>query len=292
VIELDNPYVLTLYHNIAAHRRMRPVLRSLLLSRRCAGIVCISKACRSTLESELGGDVADRASVVYPYIARGPQATPGVSQGPLKLICVGTQFWLKGGRELCAAVGRLADRGVDVHLTIVSRAPSEVREHHQHHPIEFVDHVDRSVVTERLLPAADVFVLPSVQESFGLAALEALAAGLPILATDLYALPELVQDGTTGILLADPLGLWRPDGTAEPSLWTKRDIDAVARDRPFPTLRTELERTIEELATDRVRVRSMGIAAQAHFETHFAPEQRAADFSDALLAMLDSGVDR
>lgn len=53
---------------------------------------------------------------------------------------------------------------------------------------------------EELLAAADVFLLPSEQESFGLAALEALSCGIPVVASDIGGIPELVSQGETGFL--------------------------------------------------------------------------------------------
>ena len=50
------------------------------------------------------------------------------------------------------------------------------------------------------LMISDVFVLPSEAESFGLAALEAMAAGVPVVATKTGGLPELVEDGVSGFL--------------------------------------------------------------------------------------------
>jgi len=51
-----------------------------------------------------------------------------------------------------------------------------------------------------LLAASDVFLLPSEQESFGLAALEALSCGVPVVASNIGGIPELVEHGETGYL--------------------------------------------------------------------------------------------
>ncbi|HYP52289.1 MAG TPA: glycosyltransferase, partial [Pyrinomonadaceae bacterium] len=50
------------------------------------------------------------------------------------------------------------------------------------------------------LSTADVLLLPSEQESFGLAALEALACEVPVIASRVGGLPEVVSDGVTGCL--------------------------------------------------------------------------------------------
>lgn len=55
-------------------------------------------------------------------------------------------------------------------------------------------------IMEELLPQADVFLLPSRQESFGLVALEAMSAGVPVVASNVGGLPEVVVDGQTGFL--------------------------------------------------------------------------------------------
>ncbi len=53
---------------------------------------------------------------------------------------------------------------------------------------------------ERILKCADLFLLPSESESFGLAALEAMSCGVPPLASNVGGLPEVVEDGVSGIL--------------------------------------------------------------------------------------------
>jgi N-acetyl-alpha-D-glucosaminyl L-malate synthase BshA len=63
--------------------------------------------------------------------------------------------------------------------------------------VEFVGEQDQVVP---LLSAADVFLLPSAQESFGLAALEAMSCEVPVVASRVGGLPELVEDGVNGYL--------------------------------------------------------------------------------------------
>lgn len=53
---------------------------------------------------------------------------------------------------------------------------------------------------EELLPVADVFLLPSRSESFGLAALEAMSCGVPVVSSNAGGLPEVVTHGVTGYL--------------------------------------------------------------------------------------------
>jgi N-acetyl-alpha-D-glucosaminyl L-malate synthase BshA len=54
---------------------------------------------------------------------------------------------------------------------------------------------------EAILPAADLFLLPSSQESFGLVALEAMSCGVPVIGCRAGGLPELIVEGETGHLL-------------------------------------------------------------------------------------------
>ncbi|EAU66604.1 glycosyltransferase [Stigmatella aurantiaca DW4/3-1] len=79
------------------------------------------------------------------------------------------------------------------------RSPAErkVRELGLQDRVAFLGKQERFV---ELLAAADVFLLPSQQESFGLAALEALSCGVPVVASDVGGIPEQVEHGVRGYL--------------------------------------------------------------------------------------------
>jgi N-acetyl-alpha-D-glucosaminyl L-malate synthase BshA len=92
-----------------------------------------------------------------------------------------------------------------------------------------------------VLADADLFLLPSETESFGLAALEALACGVPVIASDVGGLPEVVRDGEVGFLcpLGDVAGMAARARRLldEPGL--RREMAAAARRRAETLFRPE-----------------------------------------------------
>lgn len=68
--------------------------------------------------------------------------------------------------------------------------------------VEDVVFLGKHTAVEELLACADLFLLPSESESFGLAALEAMSCGVPVVASRVGGIPEVVEDGVTGHLLS------------------------------------------------------------------------------------------
>jgi L-malate glycosyltransferase len=89
---------------------------------------------------------------------------------------------------------------------------------------------------ERLIPNADVLLLPSELEAFGLAALEAMACGVPPIATNAGGVPELITNGADGFI--EPVG----DTTAQAA----RVIDLLTNEALYNSVAANARRTAEQ----------------------------------------------
>lgn len=132
------------------------------------------------------------------------RARLGLSESDRVLVFVANELERKGFGPLIEALARLGER--DVRLLVVGR----VRSRPYQERIERlglagrVSFVGPSDDVSYFLAAADVFVLPTLYEPWGLVIVEALASGLPVVTTSLAGAAEAVEPGRTGVLIDDP----------------------------------------------------------------------------------------
>lgn len=149
----------------------------------------------------------------------GGAADASIRRGRPVLGTVGSLHPRKGHADLLRAVARLREQGEDVDLVLIGGG-SEAS-HLQEltaslgisDRVRFLGHVADPYPA---MAAFDVYVQPSVEEGFGISVLEAMALALPVVATTAGGLPEIVEDGLTGILVApgDPAALTEAIGRA------------------------------------------------------------------------------
>jgi alpha-1,6-mannosyltransferase len=179
--------------------------------------------------------------------AGGRPADADRDDNEVRLVCVGRLSREKRPDLAIETLRTVRARGVPARLWMIGDGPrrSTLEARARGLPVVFTGHLhDRSELA-RLLAGADAALAPCPYETFGVAALEALACGTPVVAADRGAVPELVQAGqgaATGAVAApDPASLAAAalDVVRRPRDQTRR----TARDRAeqYPWMRTARE---------------------------------------------------
>ncbi len=227
----------------------------------------VAEAVKESAVRDLGV-ASDRITVVYrgrdparlgePSCERrtAVRAALGLAADAPVVVAVGRQEWQKGYVDLLAAVGRLASTQPGLVTLIVGRAGNATPEISAAYErlraaglgdrVRILGHRDD---VPDVLAAADCLALPSRYEGIAGAAIEAMALGVPIVASDLPSIGEAVDDQASGLLVppADPVAL---------------------------------ARALETVLTDRERARAMGERGRQRFLERFTLDRSAQGMAD------------
>jgi glycosyltransferase involved in cell wall biosynthesis len=170
-------------------------------ARLCYSIVAVSEATAASLRRQ--GYPGRRIVVVHNGIDVGPAAPVRLAQAPT-ILEVARLADVKGQRTLLRALTELEATAVLVGRDLEQGGAYERELRDEAERLGIADRVVfagyRDDVPE-LLAGCDVFCLPSLAEGLPLVVLEAMAQGRPVVASAVGGTPELVDDGTTGLLV-------------------------------------------------------------------------------------------
>ena len=248
-----------------ARRRMR---LDRMTNRLVAHTVCVSQAVAATYRSL--GYAGDQLSVIrngveYERFASAPPADLkefGIPANARTLLAVGRLHSQKGLDILLEAIPPVLNEHSDVHLLIAGEGPQrrELEATIAASPHRSRIHlIGRRSDVPSLMQACDVFVLSSRWEGMPNVVLEAMAAGLPVVAADVEGVRDLVVHGETGRIVESASAL---------------------------SLTVNLNWILSE--SDSAR---MGLAGQERVRTHFQWEQVVAEY-DRLYQRLLATIDR
>ncbi len=168
---------------------------------------------------------------------------------------------------------RLCKAGLSLRLLLVGDGPDRMPAEHLARKLGIYDKIKfmgKQEAVEDILAIADLFIIPSGSETFGLAALEAMACEVPVIASNIGGLPELVIDGETGFLC--------PEG----------DIEAFAEKARLLVTDNELLKKMGKAA----RKRAVEVFANEHVIPHYEQFYRdtIAKTREAALAEKPEGI--
>jgi glycosyltransferase involved in cell wall biosynthesis len=206
--------------------------------------------------------VGTQPQVVYPGVPApetpGPRPLRSASAAGRIVGTAARLLPLKGLGYLLRAIASLREEFPNLILEIAGSGPEraaleqEAREIHLSEAVRFLGWVEDLAP---VLARWEVFALPSLEEGFPVAALEAMAAGLPVVASAVGGIPELIEDGRTGWLVPP------------------QDPEALAG-------------RLRQLLRDPEAQEVMGIAAHARVRECFSAEHMAAEIANIYNGLL------
>lgn len=215
---------------------------------------------------------------------------------PFRVGFVGRNFFRKGGPALFTAAQILRERGYDLRLLIISdlaqtttyaadvpealsrNMPQQLQAASW---VELHCHLPNNLVL-RSLAQCDAFAFPTLDESLGWGVLEAQGIGLPIIATNIFAIPELVQPGVDACLIELPLDTDRR-WTGIPALNQSPRPDY---EETMQLLVHGIARALNRLIDNPALCAQMGAAGQARFRAQYAESTAALKLANLLRAAI------
>jgi glycosyltransferase involved in cell wall biosynthesis len=174
-----------------------------------------------------------------------PGLTPAPPPGAPQLAVVGRLIPIKGHDVLLRALARIRDEIPGIALELAGEGPleAELRASVERLGLDgVVSFLGRVAPASPVYERAEIVVVPSFGEGFGMVALEAMERGRAVIASAVGGLPEIVEDGRTGLLVS------------------AGDADALGG-------------AIRGLAGDPARAAEMGAAGRARALEHFSQER-------------------
>lgn len=189
-------------HRVYRHGGVEQAKRALYrrIFNSAAALTTFSQWAKDSLSNDYGVD-PDRVTVIFPGVDLalfpfGVALRPAEFGRPVQILFVGGNFERKGGSLLLDTFHSLRLHG-RAELHIVTRDAVEPSTGVAIHR----DVANNSEQLMRLYQQADVFVLPTLADCSSHACVEAMAAGLPVLATAVGGMPEVVEHGRNGFLV-------------------------------------------------------------------------------------------
>lgn len=283
-ISVENPTALYHYrlarkNSFLGKRRINLLINSPYLK----ALVFWSHACADTFE-EVCAKIPDNCiqRVIYPYIPANQYATNKIIEEKsenteLKLLFIaqGKRFTSKGALEIIEAFTNLQTKKYNISLTIITSI-NEVSDQ----LINYIKQIDKIKLynfsfsyteMEKIYAEHNILIQVTSNDSFGFTILEAMKGGNAILASNLYAIPELVKENENGFLTDPSYRYFNKNNLPNPDIWNDYKKQKKYSNTKCLRIISFLEEKIELLYNNRdilkrMSLKSLEIANNSPFD--------------------------
>ena len=233
VIYLENPLALVHYSTERAKSYIGKLkLKKYFKDSHLKRIICLSKACYETINCFYNIPQNILIEQIYPFIPNLDSINKEIiikksNNKTLECLYISANFKLKGGNDILSAFDRLNEAGINnVKLKIITRIDDLenrlINKIKLNSNIELLDFKLSKEELNNIYANSNILLHPTRQDSFALVILEAMKAGNIILTTDLYALPEMVEDNYNGFLIEPKYRFFNKDNMPNENVWNNR----------------------------------------------------------------------
>lgn len=194
-------------------------------------------------------ELEEKIEVVYKPVL-SPKDGEKVKHEGINFLFVGYYFYEKGGMDALLAFDKISGK-YDCKLTIISPVSEEVKQKFaKNKKIVFLGPQPYDRVCE-LYRETDVFVFPTHFDTYGFVIPEAFSYGIPVISVDHFSIPELVEDGKTGLILKNYYSTFRADrGYAHSKMYLHERYRADGAKNPPEWFIDDLSGAMKKLIED------------------------------------------
>ena len=189
----------------------RFLIRKILRQKNCKKVTLFSEMAKKYFLISFGKEFKNKVEVLYP--AQHIPQQKITKRKKITLLFVARRFEDKGGYETLDAFKKLRET-CKCKLIIISCLPKEIiKRYSKDKDIELIEGKLSKKELLKYYPKADIFIYPSrIEANFGTVLIEAMANKLPIVTNNLYAVPEVVEEGKNGFLINPLIKLYDLEG--------------------------------------------------------------------------------
>lgn len=230
IINLENPTAL--YHYSLGRSKSflgKIKIKKQLNNPKLKKIICISKACYDTSLELLNKEIKkDKILQIYPYIEDKKIDLKELKNKSLSknlnLLFVSSEFYLKSGKEILECMKKIDCNSIE--LTIITQIKNIKKEDliqiKKDKRIKLIEFNLSFEELEKIYIKSNVLLHVTRQDSFALVILEAMKYGIPCIGTDIYAIPEMIENKINGFLTKPKYLFFNEDNIPNPEVWNNR----------------------------------------------------------------------
>lgn len=181
---------------------VQKIIRKQLSSKYCKFVLPQSNAAKQSMLDNINcKGFEDKIETLY--LAYHTNKLERKDSDKIRLSFIGRDLYPKGGYLLQEAF-KILDKKYDVQLKMKGVVPPELRLKSPN--VIYMDQrLEKDDFYNQIFGDCDIYVQPTMCDSYGVSILEAMSTGLPIVCTDDFTLPEMVEDGVNGFTVKSPV---------------------------------------------------------------------------------------